>query len=206
MMTRRALLKYSLAVAGLAILSRWSGVAWAAGQPSDTVKGFYDTLLAVMKAGGQLGFAGRRDKLVPAIARAFDMPQMTRLAVGPRWQSLTPQEQNDLITAFSAYSVATYANRFNNFSGERFDVDANATANGDAMVVHTKLFKSSGDPVQLDYLLRSSGGAWKIVDVFLSGTVSELATRRSEFSAVLSRGGASALIEALHQKSAEQPS
>ncbi len=206
MMSRRDLLKYAAALAALTIFHS-RGVALAAtAAPSDTVKGFYDTLLATMKDAKSLGFAGRRDKLAPALARAFDIPQMTRLAVGPRWQALTPQQQNDLIAAFAAFSAATYANRFNDYSGEQFEVDPKATPNADAMIVHTKLVRKSGEPVQLDYLMKSSGGGWKIVDVFLSGTVSEIATRRSEFSAVLNRGGAPALIDALHQKSVEQAS
>jgi phospholipid transport system substrate-binding protein len=51
--------------------------------------------------------------------------------------------------------------------------------------------------------LRASDDAWRLIDVYLSGTVSELATRRSEFSAVLRRGGPEALVDALQQKTAE---
>jgi phospholipid transport system substrate-binding protein len=52
----------------------------------------------------------------------------------------------------------------------------------------------------LNYLMRGSGDTWKIVDVYLAGTISELATQRSEFSAILKSGGAAALIESLHQQ------
>ena len=181
-------------------------LAFAAPGAPETVKGFYDVLTATMKDGQKLGFAGRRDRIAPALAQAFDLPQMTRLAVGPRWSGLTPQQQSDLIAAFGAYSAATYANRFADYSGEHFEVDTNTTPSGDAVIVHSKLVRKSGDPVQLDYLLKQSGGAWKIVDVYVSGTVSELATRRSEFSAVLNRGSAPALIDELHKKSVEQKS
>jgi phospholipid transport system substrate-binding protein len=44
---------------------------------------------------------------------------------------------------------------------------------------------------------------WQIVDVYLAGTVSELATRRSEFSSVMRRGGAEALVDALQKKTAQ---
>jgi phospholipid transport system substrate-binding protein len=69
--------------------------------------------------------------------------------------------------------------------------------------VRSKLIKSDGEPIQLDYLLRESAVGWQIVDVFLSGTVSELATRRSEFSSVMRRGGAEALVDALQKKVAQ---
>jgi phospholipid transport system substrate-binding protein len=44
---------------------------------------------------------------------------------------------------------------------------------------------------------------WRIIDVFLKGTVSELATRRSEFTSVIRRGGAEALVQLLQKKTAE---
>ena len=71
------------------------------------------------------------------------------------------------------------------------------------MIVHSKLLKSDGDPVQIDYLMRANERGWQIIDVFLSGTVSELATRRSEFSAVMRRGGAEALVDVLQKKAAQ---
>jgi len=201
MTKRRQFLRGLAVLTSLAVLA--PRIVVAASPATNVVKAFYDALLATMKDGPKLGFAGRRDKLAPAVALAFDLPQMTRLAVGPRWQSLGPQ-QNDLIAAFAAYTIATYANRFADYSGERFEVDTDATPSNDAMVVHSKLIKKSGDPVQLDYLVKQSGASWKIVDVYLSGTVSELATRRSEFSSILNRGGAQALIDELRRKSVEQ--
>jgi phospholipid transport system substrate-binding protein len=164
----------------------------------------YDTLLSVMKQGRQLGFAGRRDKLAPVIRQVFDLPLMTRLMVGLQWSGLAAAQQQQLISAFTAFSIATYANRFDGYSGERFDVDSTPVreSNGD-VIVRTRLVKSDGEPVQIDYLLHNDNGAWRIVDVYLSGTVSELATRRSEFSSVMRRGGPKALVDLLQQKTAQ---
>jgi phospholipid transport system substrate-binding protein len=173
----------------------------AQGAPAvDTIRTFYDQLSVTMKQGESLGFAGRRDRLQSAVRRAFDLPSMTRLAVGPRWQTLPPQQQSELINAFGDYSAATYASRFTHDSGLRFEVSANTTQTGFGTVVHTKLVRPDEDPVQLDYLMRSDGTGWRIEDIYLSGSISELATRRSEFSSVMDRGGAPALVEALRKK------
>lgn len=169
-----------------------------------TVSAFYDTLMQAMKGGQQLGFAGRRDLLAPAVTRAFDLPLMTRITVGPQWASLTADEQQKLVRAFSDYSVATYANRFDDYSGEKFDVDPKATpSTGSDMIVHSKLVQSNGEPVELDYLVRPAGDSWKIVDVYLSGTISQLAAQRSEFTSVLRKGGVAALIQSLRDKVAQ---
>lgn len=169
-----------------------------------TVRTFYDTLMQAMKGGQQLGFAGRRDLLAPAVTRAFDLPLMTRITVGPQWANLTADEQQKLVRAFSDYSVATYANRFDDYSGEKFDVDPKATpSTGSDMIVHSKLVQSNGEPVELDYLMRPTGGIWKIVDIYLSGTISQLAAQRSEFTSVLRKGGVAALIQSLRDKVAQ---
>ena len=161
----------------------------------------YDTLLAVMKEGSRLGFAGRRQKLGPAILQAFDLPLMTRLVVGLPWPSLSVEDQKELVAAFSDFSIATYANQFDDFSGERFEIDPKAApAPGNDVIVKTKLIQSNGEPVQLDYLLRQEQAEWRIIDVFLSGTISQLAARRSEFSGILRQQGVRSLIAVVSQK------
>jgi len=129
---------------------------------------------------------------------------MTRLVVGLPWRNLPGDQQQALVDAFSDFSIATYANRFRDFSGERFVVEPTVTPlpSGDALV-HTRLFTGDGETVQLDYLMRENSGSWQIIDVFLTGTISELAARRSEFSSVLRQDGAAALIELLKKKTAE---
>jgi phospholipid transport system substrate-binding protein len=54
--------------------------------------------------------------------------------------------------------------------------------------------------VKLDYRLRAADGGWKIVDVYLNGTVSELALRRSEYSSLIKRKGLEALLAALDER------
>jgi phospholipid transport system substrate-binding protein len=197
MITRRAIL-----AAGAALAVSLSGFdTKAAATPPSTLNSFYDALLSVMKDGQKLGFEGRQQKLVPVIARAFDLPLMTRLVVGLQWPNLSPDEQRQLVAAFTEFSVATYASQFDDYDGERFEVDPKAApAPGNDVIVKTKLVQSSGEPVQLDYLLRQEQGEWRIIDVFLSGTISQLAARRSEFTAILREQGASGLIAVLKEK------
>jgi phospholipid transport system substrate-binding protein len=76
----------------------------------------------------------------------------------------------------------------------------NALANGDRLV-RTQLNRPNDRPVQLSYLLRGSeGGGWRIVDIYLTGTISELASRRSEFTGILREGGAARLVGELRQR------
>jgi len=67
-------------------------------------------------------------------------------------------------------------------------------------LVKTHLIQANGKVVALDYLMRNTGGEWKVVDVYLDGTISELANRRAEFSAILKAGGPTALIDSLRRQ------
>lgn len=196
------MIQSGLAVVAIATVSPRAWADAPAQQAATTVRTFYDRLSATMKDGPSLGFAGRRDQLEGAIKRAFDLPRMTQLAVGPRWRSLSEQQQAELVTAFGNYSAATYATRFTHDGGEHFEVSGNVTPTDDGAIVHTQLVRASDAPVQLDYLMKASRDGWKIEDVYLSGTISELATRRSEFTSVLDRGGPQALVDALRKKAA----
>jgi phospholipid transport system substrate-binding protein len=181
-----------------------SGRAAELPTPAAPVQGLCDALIAVMKQGGAKTFEDREAALAPEVRQDFDLAAMTRIIVGPPWKGLSPADKRDVTDAFSDYSVANYAQRFRSYSGERFDVDPapSALPSGDC-IVHTKLHTADPEPVQLDYLMRLRDGRWRIIDVFLSGTISELAARRSEYSLVLRTGGAQALVDLLRRKITE---
>jgi phospholipid transport system substrate-binding protein len=179
------------------------GYAAAAESPRAVVEGFYGTLLETMKQAASLGFEGRYRKLEPAIERAYNLPLMTRLAVGPPWNTIAPPQQERLVQAFRRLTIATYASRFDGFDGERFEVRTESPAQSGGVLVESRLVLTKGDPVDLNYLLREADGRWQIIDVFLSGAISELATRRAEFGTVLRRDGPDGLIGMLERKVAE---
>jgi phospholipid transport system substrate-binding protein len=191
------------ALFGLVLLGSHQAVpAVEPGAPA-VIKGYCDALLDVMKHATTLGFAGRYEKLKPAIEKVFNLPLMTRLAVGPQWSSLTPEQQKQVTDSFIDLTISTYASRFDGYDGERFEVSPDAKPFSGGVQVESRLVKREGAPVDLDYLMRESDGSWKAIDVFLSGTVSELATRRAEFASVLRRDGAAGLLALLQRRISE---
>ena len=157
-----------------------------------------------MKEAQRLGFQGRYDKLSPVIRATYDFPAMTRIAVGPDWNTIAADVQTQLVENFAQMTIATYASRFDGYSGERFEVEPASDPRNTGRLVRTKLFPSKGEAVTLNYLMRGSGETWKVVDVYLTGTISELATRRSEFAAILKAGGPNALVDSLRQQADRQ--
>jgi len=195
MKRRRALLGAAALLAGFALPT--CATAADVDPAVASIRAFYDALLAAMKQADQLGVRGRYDKLAPVIRATFDLPAMTRIAVGPEWTAIPPEQQTALQDSFARMTIATYANRFDGYSGQSFEVDPEILSRNTGRVVRTRLLRPKEEPVTLNYLMRGSGDSWKIVDIYLSGTISELATQRSEFGAILKSGGPTALIESL---------
>jgi len=184
-------------VVALAILPQRSFAAPASG--SDTVQGLYDTLLSTMKNGRTLGQSGRFVQLEPVVRRTFDIASMARLSVGHSWATMSESQRQQVTDGFGRYISAIYADRFDSYSGQKLQVtDEQSAAAG--VIVHSQIVKADGEPVKVDYLMRKNGEAWLIADIYLDGAISEVATRRSEFAAILRNEGIDGLIAALNRK------
>lgn len=157
------------------------------------------TLLDVMRNARSLGARGREQRLRPVMEQVFNLPAMTRIAVGPSWTGFSPADQQALVAAFSDWSIATYANRFDGYGGESFEIQGSTPRPNGDVLVDTRIVRPSDAPVQINYLLREG----RIVDVYLTGTISELASRRSEFAGLIRDGGAQRLVAELRRRTAE---
>jgi phospholipid transport system substrate-binding protein len=171
----------------------------AALDPQETVRTFYGILVENMREGRMLGESGRYAKLAPVVSQTFAVPAMTRLAVGPAWSTLTAAQRQQLIAAFAHYIAATYADQFDTYSGEQLEVTGQRPFGADVMV-QTRIVKASGEATRLDYLMRQEQGSPMISDVYLDGSISQLAVHRSEFHSILQRQGVNGLVMALNRK------
>ena len=172
----------------------------AASTASDTVRGFYQILLSNMQNGPRLGEQGRVARLAPVVPRVFDIPYMTQLAIGTAsWATLPDPQRQQLMQAFERYVTAVYADRFDKYAGERLEVIGEQPT-GYGTIVKTQIMKANGQPVALNYLMVNGNGGPQIGDVYLSGTISELAARRADFASTLRSQGVPGLIAALNNK------
>jgi len=182
---------------GLAMLSAGADAAPASG--GDTVRGLYDALLGAMKNGRTLGQSGRFTQLEPVIRRSFDIAAMARLSVGSSWAGLNEAQRQQVSDGFARYIAAIYADRFDSYAGQKLEVTGEQPS-GAGVMVKSQIIKANGEPVKVDYMMRQSGEAWLISDIYLGGAISEVATRRSEFAAILKNDGIDGLIAALNRK------
>jgi phospholipid transport system substrate-binding protein len=157
----------------------------AGGDPTAPVERLHAGLDQAMRRADELGFEGRFTLLDPVLKK-LSMEERTR------WAAL-----------FRKLTVSTYADRFDGFSGERFELLSVEPSAQDTMLVHTRIVPTDKDPVALDYRVRAGDNGFRIIDVYLEGTVSELALRRSDYSSLVKREGFDSLVTAIEEKIGE---
>ncbi len=166
----------------------------------EVVEKLHAVALEVMKRAETLGYAGRAARLAPVLDESLDLRFMAEKSVGRYWREASEPMQERLLKTFRRYIIATYAGRFDGYSGQRFETVAEEPALRDTKLVRTRITAPNEDPIALDYRLWQTNGSWKIVDVYLKGTVSELGLRRSEYTAMIKREGMESLLSALEEK------
>jgi phospholipid transport system substrate-binding protein len=162
------------------------------------IQTYYQQLMPTIQQAARLSVRERDTRFTPVITAVFDLPTMTRLAVGPAWKGFSAEQQAAVQDAFARFIVADYASQIKDYSGESFVVDPQTTpeTRGGGEIVKTKLLQPSGRTVSINYLVRRE----RVIDIYLNGTISDLAMRRDEFASIIASGGADALIKRLRNR------
>lgn len=194
-LTRR--LAAALVAAPLALTLLVPAPSRAADDPAvQTVRDLYAAFSAALKDGpGPL--PARVEAVGPALDKAFDFPAMTRIAVGSKWSSFTPEQQAAVIDAFKRSLTVTYANRLARAAGGKFDVTPKVEERGAQRVVPTRVTAADGDDSAVDFVVNADN---RIQDVLLNGDVSEIAAQRNALSAPLKSGGADGVVKFLRAR------
>jgi phospholipid transport system substrate-binding protein len=189
-------------ISSLIFLSVFFSTAYGeAGQqrPSEVIRKFNTVLLESMKKGAELGYSGRYKLLEPVIKDSFALPFMVSISAGKYWKTLSGKDRNLLLEKYTEWSVATYAGRFNDYSGEKFEVVSESKTVQDTVTVVSKLINSDKEETDFYYKLRDMEGRWRIVDIQIEG-ISQLALTRSQFVSVINKKGFDGLISMLKEK------
>jgi len=187
-------------VAVLAMAAR----AGAEASPAAQVIAHLDEgILGVMKQGDALGYQGRVEHYGPLVEAAYDIPFMAEKSLGQGWKNLSEADRASWIALSREFSVANYAANFDRFDGQTIEIVGEEPGAAETQIVRTKISGPAGDPLEMNYRLRATNAGWRIVDIYLKGTVSELALRRADYTSMLERSGFETLVATMRARIAD---
>ena len=163
------------------------------------VEKLHAKLMGVMKQADALGYKGRYQRLAPVVNYSYDLSFISKVVVGRYWSKFSPEQKEQFVKTFTKLSIATYANQFSGYSGERFKTIAAEESTRDRLLIKTVLIKPNGEEIELDYILHEKGRQWQIINVIAQG-VSDLSLKRAQYTSYLKKGGFDALLKKMNEK------
>ena len=192
MITRLSIIALSL----LAFVS--TAVAETTPSPrADMDKTINDIITIVEANPGDSIKVQRREKLRALINPRFNFNEMSRRALGPNWNEITPQEQQEFTEVFSDLLARTYLSKIETVKKGMVSVVSESVELPKALVKTTVV--SKGDTFPIDYKLIFEDGRWQVYDVVVEN-IGLVANYRNEFSGIMRKDKFSGLLARLKQK------
>lgn len=188
--------RFLLACALALLVSPLAARPATAASATEVVERFQSTLISVMSNAQKLGYSGRYKRFKPAVEESHDLPGIARIAAGRYWDQFKSEQKNLFVETFSELSIATYASRFDGYSGETFKIISERKLDSGDVLVQSVLTQSDGEKTRFDYVLRQKDGRWAFINIIVDG-VSDLAIKRAEYAGILRTEGADALTAKL---------
>jgi len=164
-------------------------------------------MLGIMKKTSGQPFEKRVEALCPVLEARMDVKLQSAMAIGRSvWDSWSEEQRTIYVGKFKQYLCAIYASRFKSFIGQTLAVTGERPGPSGTVIVNSEVRVPQEPSIPIDYVMRKTGDAWRVSDLYLGGRVSEVALRRSEFSNVLRTQGFDGLMAAIASKTAAQGS
>lgn len=132
--------------------------------------------------------SAKRQQFEKLLRDSFDMDTIGRFALGRYWKTATDSQKKEYMTLFRRMVIDVYSGRFSEYKGQKFETRSARPEGEKDTLVTSFIIPSDGPEVQVDWRVRFKDGRYRIVDVIVEG-VSMSVTQRSDFAAVIQRGG-----------------
>ena len=171
--------------------------------PEALVRQITGDVLEAIRSDKDLQAGDRQKALALAEAKVLphlDFAEMTRLAAGRVWNTATAPQREQLVSAFRAMLVRTYANAINVYRGQTMQVEAaRVQPNANEATVRNRYLSPGKQATPVDYQMRKTGNEWKVYDIVIDG-ISLVLTYRSQFEDGARNGGIDGLIKQMQEK------
>ena len=173
---------------------------WA-GEPTDTIKGGTDKIIAVVTDPALVGDEKAEDMrkaIRQAVDELFDWEEMAKRSLARHWSARTEAEKKEFVVLFGELLERTYLDRVEGYSGEEV-IYADERIEGKYALVKVKIVTKNKQEISVDYRLKENNKKWLVYDVSIEG-VSLVNNYRTQFNQILMKSSYEALVERLREK------
>ena len=137
--------------------------------------------------------------LINLVKNTYNSEKMITKIIGDTWKKTNKKDQQEIVIIFQEYIAKNYFKRFKKITNPTFKYKESKKISEKLMLIKTILVVDK-EEVLINYLLIFDKNRWRIFDVLLAGSISEIATKKSEFSGFIRDGKISPLIDALKKQ------
>ena len=141
--------------------------------------------------------AERRALIREIVSKKFSYYEMSRRALSKHWKERTAEEKKEFIDLFGKLLENSYANKIENYTGEKI-IYVDEKKKGNVALVKTILQKNN-DEVPVNYKLVKLDNDWKIYDFIVEG-VSMIKNYRTQFKKIIHKSSYEELVSKLKKK------
>jgi phospholipid transport system substrate-binding protein len=183
----------------MAVLLASAGSAAAAG-PTETVQGAVQRVFSQPDGSAvkKVSTAERRADIRKVAESLFDFPEMSRRALGPAWDTVSPAEKDEFVRLFTSLIANAYMGKIEQYTGEPITYEAERV-DGDEASVRSRVVTPKGSEVGIEYRLYRAADRWAVYDINVDG-VSLVGSYKAQFNRLLQRGSFAELLKQLRQK------
>jgi len=172
----------------------------AAGGPTETVQNAVKQVF--FEQGGteikKVSTAERRADIRRVAESLFDFQEMSRRALGPTWDTVSPGEKDEFVKLFTTLIANSYMGKIEQYTGEPIKYESEQVDGDDASVLST-VVTPKGAQIGIEYKLYRAQDRWAVYDVKVDG-VSLVGSYKAQFTRLLQRGSFADLLKQLRQK------
>jgi phospholipid transport system substrate-binding protein len=116
---------------------------------------------------------------------SIDLNLISKFVLSKAWKNATDDQKERYLKAFKTYFVNSYANKLNQYSGEKVQI-IGSEVKGKYTIVDSNIVREGTDTLQINLKWRilNRGGDIKIIDLNIEG-ISLIIAQREEFQSFL---------------------
>jgi phospholipid transport system substrate-binding protein len=148
------------------------------------VTSFADTAISIL-SNDTISDSERTSSFTELVMSSIDLNLISKFVLSKAWKNASDEQKENYLIAFKDYFVSSYANKLDQYTGEKVDVIGSQEA-GKYVIVESNIVREGTDTlkINLKWRLLNKNNQIKIIDLNIEG-ISLVIAQREEFQSFL---------------------